>query len=222
MEEQKQYIISTAISLFLRYNFKIVSMDFIAQEGRISKKTIYKHFRNKEHLIEEALMEIGHRIQKQFTKVSSEKHNSVEALYNIFYVTFIYPSSEISSFYYSLKQYSINKYGLFYSILINMLYVNTKSQIEKGIANGVFIPQIEAQDFCLLLTSLMQGIRLKIESFPQFNHKDATALIANAIYYSLRSVVTVKGLELLEMMEIDTTYHWSLLNSELIEPQTIM
>ena len=44
-------IIQIALSLFLKYGFKSVTMDDIAQEMRVSKKTIYAHFPNKESLV---------------------------------------------------------------------------------------------------------------------------------------------------------------------------
>ena len=48
----KEKIIKKAEELFLTYGFKSVTMDDIANEMAISKKTIYQHFRNKTKLIE--------------------------------------------------------------------------------------------------------------------------------------------------------------------------
>ena len=50
----KDKIISKATELFLKLGFKSVTMDDIATEMCISKKTIYKFFCNKEILIVES------------------------------------------------------------------------------------------------------------------------------------------------------------------------
>ena len=50
----KDKIISKASDLFMKLGFKSVTMDDIAGEMCISKKTIYKYFCNKEILIEES------------------------------------------------------------------------------------------------------------------------------------------------------------------------
>ena len=49
----KERIIHKATDLFLKLGFKSVTMDDIAQELAISKKTIYTHFKNKTELIKE-------------------------------------------------------------------------------------------------------------------------------------------------------------------------
>ena len=47
----KETILNSAKSLFARYGERSVSMDDIARESNISKKTIYQHFSNKESLL---------------------------------------------------------------------------------------------------------------------------------------------------------------------------
>ena len=43
----REKILDTAGNMFLNYGFKSVTMDDIANEIGISKKTIYKYFQNK-------------------------------------------------------------------------------------------------------------------------------------------------------------------------------
>jgi AcrR family transcriptional regulator len=50
----KEKIITKASEMFLKLGFKSITMDDIAGEMCISKKTIYKYFHNKELLIEES------------------------------------------------------------------------------------------------------------------------------------------------------------------------
>ncbi|HQU52329.1 MAG TPA: TetR/AcrR family transcriptional regulator, partial [Saprospiraceae bacterium] len=49
--ELKQRIINNARTLFLKRGIKGVTMDNLARHLGISKKTLYQHFDNKEHLI---------------------------------------------------------------------------------------------------------------------------------------------------------------------------
>ena len=52
----KENILRKATDLFLTLGFKSVTMDDLANEMGISKKTIYSHFENKTQLIEECTM----------------------------------------------------------------------------------------------------------------------------------------------------------------------
>jgi AcrR family transcriptional regulator len=52
-QEMKQRIESKAQEMFYRYGYSRVTMEEIASTLGISKKTLYKHFSNKEHLLKE-------------------------------------------------------------------------------------------------------------------------------------------------------------------------
>lgn len=60
-KDAKCNIISTAKVLFLQSGIKNVTMELIAREGHISKKTIYQYFDNKKHLLDAlfAAMEVS-------------------------------------------------------------------------------------------------------------------------------------------------------------------
>lgn len=51
MEETKKKIINSAKELFSNYGYKKVSMDEIAIKAKITKKTIYSYFKDKESLL---------------------------------------------------------------------------------------------------------------------------------------------------------------------------
>ena len=55
MEEEAKNIMQQAKELFLSRGFRNVTMDEIAQEMKISKKTIYKHFADKKALVTEVV-----------------------------------------------------------------------------------------------------------------------------------------------------------------------
>lgn len=50
--ETRKRIIKVASELFLKYGLRSVTIDDICNELRISKKTFYVHFKQKEELIE--------------------------------------------------------------------------------------------------------------------------------------------------------------------------
>ena len=58
----KEAIQNTATNLFLRLGFKSVTMDDIAEEMGISKKTIYAHYSNKSQLIEGSVWQLMEEI----------------------------------------------------------------------------------------------------------------------------------------------------------------
>lgn len=81
MENQEQIITEIATKLFLHHGFKSVTMDTVAHEGHISKKTIYKHFRNKESLITTVLEKLGLNIKTMIDSILKQSDNCLEACY---------------------------------------------------------------------------------------------------------------------------------------------
>lgn len=68
-DSEREKILEFTLNKFLKEGFYKTTMDSIAGEMHISKKTIYKHFTNKEELVES--------IVNKFTSTVSEKIESV-------------------------------------------------------------------------------------------------------------------------------------------------
>lgn len=57
MREQKhQAIVQAATQVFLKRGYELTSMDDIAQQAGVSKRTVYQHFGNKEQLFQKILL----------------------------------------------------------------------------------------------------------------------------------------------------------------------
>ena len=71
---KRDIIIEEARKLFNSYGYKKVSMDELAKQANVTKKTIYSYFKDKEELfkyfIEEELLDIKNKIEKQKKKGS--------------------------------------------------------------------------------------------------------------------------------------------------------
>ena len=72
----KDKIISKASDMFLKLGFKSITMDDIASEMCISKKTIYKYFCNKELLITESTAVIHEQVHALIENVVAQNHNA--------------------------------------------------------------------------------------------------------------------------------------------------
>lgn len=68
MSEKRQHLVDTAIALFSAHGFHGVGIDRIAEEARVSKKTMYHHFRSKEELIVAALKHRDRQFRDEFVK----------------------------------------------------------------------------------------------------------------------------------------------------------
>ena len=76
----RELIMLTAFDMFSIYGIKNVSMDDIARNMEISKRTIYEIFKDKEDLLVEG-MELNYRKARIYlTQLESEKFTSMEII----------------------------------------------------------------------------------------------------------------------------------------------
>lgn len=78
--ETRNFIIDKAQNLFYRYGIKSITMDFIASELRISKRTLYENFKNKEELIIECMKRAHLENETMICSIFNSNANVLEKL----------------------------------------------------------------------------------------------------------------------------------------------
>ncbi len=79
----KDKIIQKAAELHFKYGIKNVTMDQIAHELGISKKTIYTYFLNKNDLVAQTVDYIFDKVQSEIDKIYSLKLNPYQELFHV-------------------------------------------------------------------------------------------------------------------------------------------
>lgn len=88
--DKKKEVISTARYLFTKYGFNKVSMDEIAKESKVTKKTIYTYFKSKNDLIKYFLDKEIKNIEDIAKKIDKENLDFSNKIYNIIMATIDY------------------------------------------------------------------------------------------------------------------------------------
>ena len=189
----KTKIIEKATELFLKLGFKSITMDDIANEMAISKKTIYKFFCNKEVLIEETVEKVHNDIHHTMSEIFQQNHNAIEENFEI-RRTFkeLFKSSETSPVY-QLKKHYPEIYDKVYSSQVDECKIWFRTNIEKGIVQGLYRPEVDielySKFYYLLIFQINESTILE---------KEASALELKALEYHTRALSTSKGVEELE------------------------
>ncbi|MFA7228413.1 MAG: TetR/AcrR family transcriptional regulator, partial [Melioribacteraceae bacterium] len=71
--EIKGRILNKAYEMFHGYGFSKITMEEIAAELGISKKTLYKHFSNKEHILKELISSIKCEVNEFIEELLADK-----------------------------------------------------------------------------------------------------------------------------------------------------
>jgi AcrR family transcriptional regulator len=101
----KNKIIQKSADLHFQYGIKNVTMDQIAKELGISKKTIYQYFENKTELVEQTVAYIFDKIQTEIDKICLMKMNPYEELLSVRKVIKEMLNKSANAPHYQLKKY---------------------------------------------------------------------------------------------------------------------
>lgn len=192
----KDKIIEKAKDLFLTIGVKSVTMDDIASELGISKKTIYVHFDNKTKLVEAVTFYLFDQISEGIDCICSSDNNPIEELYHIKDFAMQNLNDENSSPHYQLQKYYPKIYASLMKKQFDVHHDCVKENLERGIAQGLFRKDIHIEFISRLYFSSLSSLK-NDELFPK-NFISVKMLMAYYLEYHLRGICTEKGLKILE------------------------
>ena len=189
----KEKIIAKATDLFLKLGFKSVTMDDIAGEMCISKKTIYKYFCNKELLIEESTNMVHKEVHQIIDSIVAKNHNAIEENFEIRKMFKEMFKAGDTSPVFQLKKHYPEIYDTVMSREINECNIVFKQNIEKGIQQGLYRKETPIDTYVDFYYTLIFSINGNVSS-----ERIANELELQALEYHTRAMATPEGIIELE------------------------
>ncbi|GAA3509169.1 TetR/AcrR family transcriptional regulator [Aquimarina addita] len=191
----KEKIIEKANNMFLNLGFKSVTMDDLASEMGISKKTIYTHFQNKTKLVEATTEHIFCTISDGIDTILEEKKEPIEELYAIKAFVMHHLKNEKTSPQYQLQKYYPKIHSALKFKQFEVMQECVIENIRRGIDKGVFRKNIDVEIISRLYFMGITGIKDQ-ELFP-VTMFPISKLMGDYLEYHVRGIATDKGLHIL-------------------------
>lgn len=191
----KDQILDKATDMFLTLGFKSVTMDDIASEMGISKKTIYQHFSNKDSLVKATTSNLFEKISCGIDEIILAGKNPIEELFTIKDFVVQNLKDENTSPIYQLQKY----YPRIHKSLMIKQFEKMGScvveNLEKGISLGLFRKDIDKK----LISRFYFAGMTSIKDVEIFNPKEFSPREVQLKYleYHLRGICTPKGIDVL-------------------------
>ena len=192
----KEKILHNATEMFLNIGFKSVTMDDIATNSGISKKTIYAHFANKIQLVEAATLHIFDVISKGIDIIHEQQQNPIIELFEIKRFVMKHLKDEKSSPQYQLQKYYPKIFKNLKHKQFELMQELFKENLTKGIEQKLYRNDIDIDFTARIYFNGMLGIKNK-DLFPLVNYSMNT-LTSYHLEYHLRGISTAKGIKELE------------------------
>ncbi len=188
----KDKIVQKATELFIKLGFKSVTMDDIANEMAISKKTIYTHFKNKTALVKECAFSVLNSITTGIDQICALDIDPIEELFQIKKFIMQKLQEDQTSAQYQLQKYYPEISKKIHQNQLEKMLECTQKNIKKGIEQGLYRKRLDSDFIGRLYFMGITGIQDQ-DLFPikKFSSKYRTE---EFLEYHLRGIVTPEGL----------------------------
>ena len=192
----KDTILKKAGDIFLKLGFKSVTMDDIANELAISKKTIYKFFKNKEELVDNTVSFLHETMYEAVVGICNVGHNAIQENFEIrkMFKDLLKNSDDSPMF--QLKKYYPKTFRKIMAKEYSMFKDCILQNIEKGIQEGLYRKNINIELTTKFYFSLVMSVH--DSNLYTYNRNTLNKLETSVLEYHTRAIATKKGLTILE------------------------
>lgn len=196
MDEKLDNIIKTSVSLFKQYGIRSISMDDVAREMGISKKTLYLYIENKADLVKKVLDNHLCEIHSREAILENKKLNAIDVMLEV--------SKDVCN---NLKEFNpaitfdLQKYypEIFKDFLKRnhqQILSDVTNNIHQGIKEGIYRNDIKVELVALLYMKKLQDIHNPdFITSAQFTFKNVFEVMFES---HIRGIANMKGVKYLE------------------------
>ncbi len=179
--------------LFMRNGIKSMTMDDIARSMGMSKKTLYKSFKDKGDLVYQVLENHLEEDKTALDKICSSGLNAIDEMFEITkhvgeQIKDIHPS-----IHFDLEKYYPEAWQVFNDYKFNYIYSSVKANLEKGIKENLYRENLNASIVAKIHISRID-IMFDPKVFPVSEYKFGD-VVTEMMRYHIRGIASEKGIK---------------------------
>jgi len=189
--DQKLQILEASSKLYMKHGIRSVSMDDLARHLGISKKTIYQYFENKDALVTAMIMSHVEQEREEVNKILSSSENAIEQMQQIARMALRTLAEVSSGTMFDLQKYYRKQWITITDLHKKLIHSVIKQNIERGIEEGIYRPEIEAEIIARLYGEMAFSIvNADVFSMNKFSMQE---VYKQAFHYHINGILSVKG-----------------------------
>lgn len=195
MEKKFEELLLRIIPVFMRLGIRSVTMDDIARELSISKKTIYKYVKDKPDLVDKAMIWFCKQNQDVVNEITKNSSDAIDEIIGISkhagqQLQMIHPSVH-----FDLQKYYPEAWSSFNSYQIDFIRNQIEANLKRGIKEGLYRDNINTHIISHLFAAKIDMV-FDPEIFPvgKFSFSDVHL---EMMRYHIRGIASGKGVEVL-------------------------
>ena len=184
-------ILEKADALFNKYGIRSISMDEIARELGISKKTIYQYFKDKDDIVYQITRNTIEKDKSEFEAATQQSSNLISALLQMSKCLRENFNKINPSLIFDVQKYHPRSWSLWIDYKNDFIYNTILNTLERGKMEGIFRPEINPE---ILATFRIEQVQMSFDEkiFPRnkFDFKEVQLALFD---HFVHGILTSKG-----------------------------
>lgn len=206
MDNKRHQFLLAASDIFMKYGIKSVTMDEMARQLGMSKKTIYTFVKDKKELVKECL-DLGHTAEMEaICAVCETEANAIDEFIKVSMVVSNRLKTIHPSIFFDLQKYHTKTYHSFNSNTTKFIKETMVNNLNKGKAQGLYRENLNEDIVSSLYLSFTNSM-FEGNTFPHQEYGYNT-IHSEFFRYHIRGIASQKGLAYLK--DIIKTKHYDI------------
>ncbi len=198
MEEKLSTIIEQSSLLFMKYGIRSLTMDDVAKNLRISKKTLYQFVSDKDDLVTKCIEAACDRDSDKICHIVEEFDNAIDELLAISRFVSARLNNIHPSIFFDLEKYHPAAMGKFEKHRNEFIFNSIKKNLEDGIKQGLYRADLNSaivsRIYLYNVDHVLQG------EIARHSDLNMSLVYQEMVSYHLHGVVSQKGLAYLDTL----------------------
>jgi AcrR family transcriptional regulator len=193
--DHRERITEAAAVLFSKFGIRAVTMDSIANQLGMSKRTIYEYFANKDELLVSVINNMAAKQRNVFMKIMDESDNVIEALFEMLRIASTHFNNTNPTYFVDLKKYHYKVYEMICQKGDIKNFEMSLAMLRRGVEEKIFRDDINIEIVNAGIHSVIDATRDN-EDLPPDKYS-SFEIINNLLFNFLLGISTAKGQELI-------------------------
>lgn len=202
MLEQVRQLLDRTRDLFFRYGIKSMTMDDIARQLGMSKRTIYTHFPDKKTMLKAMMSDFFACHHQEMQQAKEDSSNAIEEMFVIASLGMDRMDKITPGFIFDLRKYYGDIWSTFETFRNTVIFQEVSNNLRRGVSEGLFRADV---DIAIATHMHLQHLNLILDpgSFSQTN-KPVRSILSTIMITFIRGLATAKGLKELDKLMAST------------------
>lgn len=196
MDEKRLEILERASAVYMKYGIKSVTMDDLARELAISKKTIYKYFEDKNDLVRSIIELKVQMDQALCLNCVQQSENAIDDLINLSTLVIEHFNNVNPTVFYDLRKHYPEAWGIMTKYKWEFVLEQIRNNIQRGIDEGIFRKSLDVEVTARLYVGSTDMILSgEVFPWPEFQFQ---RVFTEMIRFHIKGMANEKGIKYLK------------------------